>query len=73
MSKSLYRTGVTSVSDDELRILDVMFDCGVTYPMLQIRNFYAQLCQQPHSLDDARLRSALDQMLANQILEPAPQ
>jgi hypothetical protein len=56
----LFRTYSTDLTGDELLILDVMFECSVTYPMLRTCNFVPQFNARPHSLDDEALKSTLD-------------
>jgi hypothetical protein len=55
----LFRTYSTDLTDDELLILDVMFECSVTYPMLRTCNFGPMFNAQPHTLDDEALKSTL--------------
>lgn len=57
---SLFRTHTTELTEDELLILDVMFECSVTYPMLRTCNFVPQFNARSHSLDDEKLKSTLD-------------
>lgn len=55
----LFRTHSTELTEDELLILDVMFEYSVTYPMLRTCNFVPQFNAQPHALDDESLKSTL--------------
>ena len=55
----LFRTHSTDLTEDELLILDVMFECSVTYPMLRTCNFVPQFNARPHRLDDETLKSTL--------------
>lgn len=57
----LFRTYSTELTEDELLILDVMFECSVTYPMLRTCNFVPQFNAQPHSLDDETLKAKLNE------------
>lgn len=58
----LFRTYSTELTEDELLILDVMFECSVTYPMLRTCNFVPQFNAQPHSLDDETLKAKLNEL-----------
>lgn len=55
----LFRTHLTDLTDDELLIVDVMFECDVTYPMLRKCNMGPHFNAQPHTLDDEALKSTL--------------
>jgi hypothetical protein len=55
----LFRTHSTDLTEDELLILDVMFECSVTYPMLRTCNFVPRFNARPHRLDDETLKSTL--------------
>ena len=59
MKNNLYRTGITSLTDDELILLDVMFAYAVLPPMLRQCNIKPQFNIRPHSMDDATLKSSL--------------
>lgn len=62
MTTELFRTKETSLSGDELLILDVMFWASVTYPMLRQCNFIAQFAEQSHGLSDDELKSTLGRL-----------
>lgn len=68
MPNKKYRTRDTSLTDDELLILDVMFSGGVTAPMLRRSYFVAQWNAEPHTLDDGALQETLDRLLCNGII-----
>jgi hypothetical protein len=70
MQREIYRTNTTSLSGDELLILDVMFDSCAAYVQLRQCNFIAQHNVPPHSLDDAALKSTLQRLLHEKIIEP---
>lgn len=54
-----FRTHSTDLTENELLILDVMFERSVTYPMLRSCNFGPQFNAQSHGLDDEALKSTL--------------
>jgi hypothetical protein len=64
----LKRTNATSLSDDELTLLDVMFDCGVPYHMLRQCMFMDYFNREPHNLDDVQLRNVIDRFCQQGIL-----
>lgn len=69
MPVPLYRTHATSLTNDDLVILDVLFHGAAIPAMLRRRHFKEQWNAEPHRLDDAALESALDRMLKDGILE----
>lgn len=72
MPSDLYRTSKTSLTDDELLILDVIFDGGAKPSMLRQRNFVEQWNSQSHSLTDDQLKSTIKQWLNDGVLEAHP-
>lgn len=69
MSDSLYRTDATTLSEDELPILDVMFGSSVTCPMLRKSRFASQFNSRSHSLDDAALGATLSRMRRSGLIQ----
>ena len=65
-----YRTHTTGLSDDELLILDVMFDSYVTWPMLRRRHFTNQFNAESHSLDDEHLVETLRRFVREDVIAP---
>ena len=70
MSPKHYRTNVTELTDDELSLLDVMFDGGVAISMLRQCNIGLQFNVRPHSLDDESLKQSLKRFHQQGIVEP---
>src|SRR4051812_30655548 len=68
MPNHKYRTHSTSLTNDELLILDAMFSKGATTPQIRRSNFLAQWNEEPHNLDDAALEEALQGLLHNGII-----
>lgn len=58
------RSELTSLSNDELILLDVMFDKSVTFQQLRGRDFGLRWNYQSHSLDDEQLRETLLRFMA---------
>ena len=69
MTHAKYRSHATSLSDDELLILDVMFRHGVTITMLRRCNFVSQFAAESHSLDDDALQDTLQRLVQNDVIE----
>lgn len=70
MQTKYFRTHLTSLTDDELSLLDVMFDCSVTPPMLRQCNFIPQFNVAPHSLDDSSVKSVLRRFVREKVIKP---
>ena len=70
MSRKHYRTNATDLTDDELSLLDVMFDGGVAISMLRQCNIGPQFNVRPHSLDDESLKQSLKRFQQQGIVEP---
>lgn len=68
MPRTYFRTHVTGLSDDELTLLDVMFDSIVVPNMLRRCNIYAQFLMEPHSLENADLEHTLTRFLREGII-----
>ena len=62
------RTHATSLSDDELILLDVMFWGGAYYRLLRRSIFRDQWNCPPHNLDDAELKKVLKQLVHSDVL-----
>ncbi len=58
------RTHVTSLTDDELTLLDGMFDHGTSFRLLRRRGFWEQWLRR-HDLTDDELRTVLHRFIAN--------
>lgn len=69
MTTELFRTKETSLSGDELLILDVIFWVSVTYQMLRQCNFVAQFNEQSHALSDDDLKSTLGRIEGDGIVK----
>jgi hypothetical protein len=68
MQHDLRRTHATSLSDDELIILDVMFDCRPPLRLLRRSVFRNQWNLCSHNLDDEQLRDTIDRFCEAGIL-----
>jgi hypothetical protein len=68
MQHNLKRTHATSLSDDELILLDVIFDGPAPLRMLRQSMFWDYWNRQPHNLDDHQLRDTLDLFCEARIL-----
>ena len=69
MPSNLYRTNTTSLTDDQLLILDVIFDGGAKPSMLRQRYFVEQWNAPSHSLSDDQLELTIKQWLSDGVLE----
>ena len=69
MATNLFRSNSTSLSDNELLILDVIFDGGATPSMLRQQHFVEQWSAPSHSLSDDELKSTLRRLLKSDVLE----
>lgn len=69
MKKKLFRTGVTSLSDCGLSIVDILFDGGARVSRLLQKDFEAQWAVPAHSLSDDAVRSFLKNLVENSVLE----
>ena len=65
-----FRTHTTNLTDDELILLDVMFDFAVGCAMLRLCNFGPQFAVEPHSLDDASLDDTIRRFIHDDIVTP---
>ena len=72
MPLNLYRTHKTSLTDDQLLILDVIFDGGAKPSRLRQRYFVEQWNAPSHSLSDEQLKSTIKQWLNDGVLEARP-
>lgn len=72
MRCNLKRTHATSLTDDELIFLDVMFDGAAPFRMLRQSMFMDYWNSDPHSLDDCQLRDTIDRFCEGGVLEPDP-
>ena len=70
MTHEKYRSYETSLSNDELLILDMLFQSDVTAPMLRKSGFVALFNPEPHSLEDAPLRDTLWRWVREGIIKP---
>ena len=70
MLTSHFRSHASNLTDDELSLLDVMFDGGATPSMLRQCNISAQFNVKPHSLDDASLKETVRKFLRDGIVKP---
>ena len=68
MQSNRFRTHSTSLTEDELLLLDVMFDSIVYEPMLRHRNFRNQFNTRGHSLSDRVLKTTLHRLVLNELL-----
>lgn len=65
-----YRTLTTWLSDDDLLLLDAMFDCGVRFGHLRRDNYQLQWnLPYTHNYDDHQLQGRLDYLCQRQILQ----
>ncbi len=69
MAKKLFRTFATSLTDDELTLLDVMFNSTAVPSMLRQCNIYAKFLVKPHSLDNSALSETVQRFLREDILK----
>jgi hypothetical protein len=69
MRTNLKRTHTTSLTDDELILLDVMFSGGAPFRMLRQSVFTDQWNCPPHNLDDCQLGDTLDRFCSTGMLE----
>jgi hypothetical protein len=69
MAKKLFRTFATSLTDDELTLLDVMFENVVVPSMLRQCNIYNQFLT-THSLGDLALSESIERFLREGIAKP---
>ena len=69
MPSKLYRTHKTSLTDDQLLILDVIFDGGAEPSRLRQRYFDERWNAPSHSLSDEQLKSTIKQWLNDGVLE----
>jgi hypothetical protein len=60
MTTNLYRTGETSLTDDELLLLDVLFDKNITKSFLYRENFAVRLNARAHELFDEEVDTTID-------------
>src|SRR5688572_15319821 len=72
MVAKLYRTGVTSLTDDELLILDVIFSAGAMPRSLSRQYFKEQWNAEPHKLEDRALAETLRTWLKSGIISQTP-
>lgn len=63
MPATKFRSYSSSLTDDELVILDVMFSGSVTWPMLRQVHFRNQFNEAAHSLSDTQLVETLHRLL----------
>jgi hypothetical protein len=63
------RTYATDLTEDELTLLDVLFDGGASFHLLRRSDFSEQWNHLSHGLDDGELQTTLDRLCGNQILE----
>lgn len=64
-----FRTNETKLADNELLLLDVMFNLAVVPPMLRQCNFQHQFKLPPHSIDDASLKLTLSRFTDDGIIQ----
>ncbi|MEX0702609.1 MAG: hypothetical protein WD069_10985 [Planctomycetales bacterium] len=57
------RTNATTLTDDELLLLDVLFDGGAPSRLLRRESFAVQWNRESHDLDDDRLRETLQRFV----------
>lgn len=69
---SLFRTHRTSLTDDELILLDVLFTWRISFVHLRRVNFAVQFNRASHDLDDAQLRETLKRFCQEGILITEP-
>lgn len=70
MSNLPYRTNATSLSDDELIILDAIFDGGASFELLRRSSFHPQWnLGYAHNLNDEELRCRLRRLCEQSILK----
>jgi hypothetical protein len=72
MPHDLRRTHATPLSDDELILLDVMFDAGASLRLLRRSVFADQWNHPSHNLDDDQLRDTIDRFCEAGILASEP-
>jgi hypothetical protein len=61
-------TSVTDLSQDELRLLDVLFDCCAPISCLYREQFVATWNSRPHNLDDIALQNTVEALCDRRIL-----
>ncbi|SFJ11692.1 hypothetical protein [Planctomicrobium piriforme] len=69
MTNKMRRTGKTELTDDELILLDILFDGRVRQRMLRRKYFQEQWNYQPHNLDDDELLVTLKKLVDSGFLE----
>ena len=69
MTSYLFRTNKTSLTNNQLLILDVIFDGGAKPSMLRQRYFAEQWHAPSHSLSDEQVNSTIKQWLIDGVLE----
>ena len=71
MSAQPFRTGATWLTDDQLILLDVLFDRGATIRLLRRGIFHEQWnLGYVHSLDDVELKNTLHLLCEHGVLKP---
>jgi hypothetical protein len=70
MCRLPFRTGATDLSQDNLLLLDVLFDGGAPIRLLRREGFVEQWMSCPHNLDDSQLRAELRAMCDHGLLCP---
>lgn len=68
MNKTRYRSGETSLTNDELLLLDVVFWIDATPAHLRRHGFEARWNSEPHALDDGSLLATLSQLQRDRVL-----
>lgn len=68
MQRYPFRTSATDLSQDELRLLDVLFNCAATLSSLRRECFRATWNQPTHNLDDAELQLTVGRLCDRGIL-----
>jgi hypothetical protein len=69
MEQSLSRTYATTLTDDELILLDVMFDGGAPFRLLRRNVFQDQWNCHSHNLSDEQLRETLKRLVESGLLK----
>jgi hypothetical protein len=72
MASPLFRTHRTSLNDDELILLDVLFKWRISFAALRSANFAVQFNCDSHKLNDAQLSETLDRFCEKGILTMEP-
>jgi len=68
MEKKVSRTFATSLTDDEIILLDVMFSGGAPFRLLRRENLNSQWNRRSHNLTDEQLRDTLQRFVKSGVM-----